>query len=113
MRDTGSVTAEVAVAMTGVVLLLGGVLGAAAVAATHVRVGDAAGAGARAAARGDAPAAVLATTRRVAGPGAEADVTRSGDLLTVRASAPVRVPLVGTPVLVVRASASALVEVPP
>lgn len=99
--------------MTAVVLLVAAVLAVATVAATHVRVSDAAGAGARAAARGEPPAVVGATARRAAGPGAEADLTRSGDLVTVRVTAPVRVPLVGTPVLVVEAAATARVEVPP
>lgn len=110
MNDDGTVTAEVAVAMTSVVLLLAGLLSAATVAVAQVRVTDAAGAGARAAARGESPAVVREVAVAAAGPGASAVVDDSGELVTVTASAPVEVPLLGAPVVTVRSTASARVE---
>lgn len=110
-RERGSVTAELAVALTGVVLVLGGLLAVAAVSVVQVRVVDAAGAGARAAARGEPPAVVQQVGAQVAGTSTRVTSTRAGDLVTVTASRHVTVPLVGRPVVEVRASAVALVEV--
>ena len=56
--DRGSVTAEFAVAVPAVVLLLGLALGALAVGSQAVRLQDAAGLAARALARGEPPAEV-------------------------------------------------------
>lgn len=108
--DRGSVTAELAVAMTGLVLVLSGLFAVAAVTLTQVRVTDAAGSGARAAARGEAPSAVQEVATRVAGPSATTTLGAAGDMVTVTVSKQVRLPLVGQPVLEVAASAVARVE---
>jgi Flp pilus assembly protein TadG len=109
--DRGSVTAETAVATTGLVLVLGALLAVAAAALTQVRVADAAGAGARAAARGDSPRAIQEAAVRLGGQDSTATVRSGGDLVTVTVTTPVRLPLVGQPVLDVTASAVARVEV--
>lgn len=109
-RDTGSVTAEVAVAITGLVLVLGGLLAVALVVLAQVRVTDAAGSGARAAARGESSSRVQEAAVRVAGPSAVTTVSAVDDLVTVTVTTPVRLPLVGQPVLEVAAAAVARVE---
>jgi len=96
--------------MTGLVLVLSGLLAVAAVTLTQVRVTDAAGSGARAAARGEPPRAVQQAAVRVAGPSARTTLGSAGDLVTVTVRTPVRLPLVGQPVLEVVASAVARVE---
>ena len=74
----------VAVAMAGVWLV--------ALAATQVRVVDAAREAARAAARGDSDAAAVARGRQVAPHGARFEVSRSGGSVTVHVVAEVRGP---------------------
>jgi hypothetical protein len=106
----GAVTAELATGLVAVVLALSAVLGVAVVGQGQLRCVDAARAGARAAARGETDAAVRELARRLAGAGAAAAVSRTGDLVTVSVRRPVAVPLPGTPRLVVRASAAVPVE---
>ncbi len=69
-RDTGTVTAELAVALPGVVLLCAALLMTGQAVIGEVRCTDAARAGARLAARGEPPAAVAAEATRRAPPGA-------------------------------------------
>jgi hypothetical protein len=84
------VTAETAVVLPVLlVVLLAGVWVLACVAA-QLRCVDAARVGARAAARGDLPARVEAVTNRVAPPGAHVEVVRHGDEVTVLVRAVVR-----------------------
>jgi hypothetical protein len=64
-----------------------------AVVATQLRCVDAAGAGARALARGEDPGSVRRLVGQVAPPGAVVRLGRDGDLVTVEVSA--RVPLPG------------------
>ncbi|MBB2922379.1 TadE family type IV pilus minor pilin [Cellulomonas cellasea] len=108
--ERGSVTAELAVALPAVVLLLVAVLVLVASALTQLRCADAARAGARAAAIGDDESGVRATAARVAGPDADVTVARSGDWVTVSVSDAVVSRGMRTGPLVARASAVAWVE---
>jgi hypothetical protein len=88
-RDAGMVTAELAVAIPAVVLVLVACLAGLAAAVDQIRCVDAARLGGRAAARGDSPARVLELTRAGAPPGAEVSVSRHGGdaVVTVRVRA--------------------------
>jgi hypothetical protein len=77
------VTAEFAVVLPAVVLVLALSLGALGLALEQIRCVDAAAAGARAAARGDSPAAVTLVANRAAPSGAVVSVGTSGDLVRV------------------------------
>ena len=81
--DRGGVTAELAIALPGVVLLLLVLLTAASAALTQVRVADAARAGARAAALGESAAVVTAVVDHLAGSGAVVRVSRDGGYVVV------------------------------
>ena len=105
-RDAGAVTAELAVALTGVVVVLAALLATVSLALAQVRALDAAGAGARAAARGEAEAHVLGLTRRLAGPAARTGVARTASQVTVTVRVPVALPLPGGPAVDVHASAT-------
>ncbi len=82
-RDRGSVTAELAVGLPAVVLVLVALLAISSAAITQTRCADGARAGARSAALGEDDASVLATARRVAGAGAEVSVSRSDGWVSV------------------------------
>lgn len=107
--DGGSVTAELAVGLVvvGVVLLLAGWLAAAGTA--QVRVQLAAGAAARALARGEAPAAVQQRVVSAVGQGASSERVDAAGLVRVRVVAPLEVPVLGAR-LEVSAEAVAPVE---
>ncbi|WP_088320911.1 TadE family type IV pilus minor pilin [Kineosporia sp. R_H_3] len=111
-RERGTVTAETALALPAVVLVLGLVLGVVEVGGAQVRAVDAARAAARRAARGDSPGAVLAAARALAPAGATVSVGRSGGSVTVTVSAAVHVSLPGAPAVTVRARAVADAEEP-
>lgn len=103
-------TAELAVLLPVVALLVGVVVALTSGAATQLRCSDAARAGARSAALGDDDAAVARVARRVAGEGARAAVAR-GDgwvVVTVEATVGPTVPLLGG--VVVRGTATAREE---
>lgn len=85
----GSVTAEFAVGLPAVVMVLVVVFLAATAAIGQVRCADAARAGAREAALGSAVAQVQATAEHLAGVGATVAVTREGPWVVVRVSRPV------------------------
>lgn len=105
-RERGSVTAELAVGLPAVVLVLVLVLGVAAAGMTQMRCADGARAAARAAALGaDAPAD---DARRVAGGQARVVVARDGPWVTVTVSADVA----GLPGAL-RASATSVARVEP
>lgn len=103
-------TAEFAVLLPVVALLVGVVVALAAAAGTQLRCADAARSGARAAALGQADSDVAAVARRVGGEGVRVAVGRDGDWVVVTVSGTVgpALPLVGG--LVVHGSATARVE---
>lgn len=106
----GAVMAELAVGAVAVVAVLGLVLAAIATGMVQLRCLDAAGAGARAAARGEPPARVQQIVTRVAGGAASVASSREGDLVRVRVTRPLLLPLPGEPRLRVTATAVAAVE---
>jgi len=108
-RDRGSVTAELAVGLPAVVLLLVALLTVASAAVAQTRCTDAARAGARAAALGEPDGEVVATARRLAGDGAAVSVSRSEGWVTVTVSDAVG-SWSGTPL---RAHASAVARAEP
>lgn len=83
----GAVTAEFAVALPAVLLLLALLLAGSAAGITQLRLEEAARAGARALARGDSHAAVDGIVRRLAGDAASAAVAEDGKWITVTVSA--------------------------
>lgn len=83
-------TAEIAVAIPAVVLLLGGLIAVVAAVAAQLRCVDAAREGARAAARGDPASAVVAIAQQAAPDGAAVSVSINGDTVTVTVRAPTR-----------------------
>jgi len=88
-RERGAVTAELAVALPAVVLVLVALLTLAAAAGAQMRSADAARAGARAAALGEDDAAVRSTAAHVAGDGATVAVVRGDPWVEVTVSTPV------------------------
>ncbi|GEL45600.1 hypothetical protein CHO01_07160 [Cellulomonas hominis] len=109
-RDRGAVTAEFAVLLPVVALLVGAVVALTASAAIQLRCADAARAGARAAALGDGDADVLAVARRVAGSGVQVAVGRDDGwvVVTVESTVGPTLPLVGG--LTVRGTATGRTE---
>lgn len=85
--DRGQVTAETAVVIPSLVLLLGMLLWGLMSAATLIQCVDGARAGARAAARGEPRAAVVDAARSAAPGGAAVEVAREGELIRVRVRA--------------------------
>ena len=79
----GMVTAEFAVVLPAVVLVLTLSLGALGLALDQIRCVDAARAGARAASRGDSPGAVILVASRAAPSGALVSIAASDDLVRV------------------------------
>jgi hypothetical protein len=109
--DRGSVTAELAVALPAVVVVIGAVLLVVAASTSQMRCADAARAGARAAAIGETDARVREIASHVAGDGTAVTVARSGPWVTVTTSRPVgRGPLAAVPL---RADARATARVEP
>jgi len=88
--ERGAVTAEFAVALPAVLLVLGLLLTGAAAGLTQLRLEEAARAGARALARGEDQASVSAVVRQVAGDSASAAVASDGGWLSVTVTGPVR-----------------------
>ncbi len=88
-RDRGSVTAELAVLLPGVVLAIVVILVVASAGVMQVRCADAARAGARAAALGEDEAEVAAIVQHLAGDDAQVTITRSEEWVDVRVSAEV------------------------
>ncbi|MET1064149.1 MAG: TadE family type IV pilus minor pilin [Arthrobacter sp.] len=82
----GAVTAEFAVTLPAVLLLLALLLAGSAAGATQLRLDEAARAGARALARGEDAAAVDVIVRRLAGNAAASAVASDGEWLTVTVS---------------------------
>ena len=89
----GSVTAEFAVTLPALTMVLALLLFAGSAGILQLRLEDAARAGARAAARGDGSAQVVELVARLAGEGAAAAVTVDGEFVTVTVSGQLRGPL--------------------
>jgi Flp pilus assembly protein TadG len=87
--ESGMVTAETAVVLPVLLLVLAGAVAAVTVVGAQLRCVDAAREAARAAARGDSEAQVIAIAGRAAPDGARATVSGSGDEVTVSVSATV------------------------
>lgn len=106
--DRGFVTAEAAVVLPSLVLLLAVLLWSVMAAAARIQCVDGARAGARAAARGEAPGGVRAAVLTAAPRGAQISTAREGDL--VRVAVRVRTPGPGPLTLGLRADAVAMAE---
>lgn len=91
--EAGMVTAETAVALPAVVLVLAVCLGGVRVGVDQMRCVDAARAGARAAARGDADDSVRTLAERAAPPGSQVVVEHGGSDVVVIVQAPAVVDL--------------------
>lgn len=91
-RERGSVTAETAVALPALVMVLAAALWAVTVVGAQLRCVDAARAGARAAARGEAPEAVRSAVLRAAPAGSRVAVELGPAVTRVDVSVPVRPP---------------------
>ncbi|MFP3462630.1 TadE family type IV pilus minor pilin [Arthrobacter globiformis] len=85
-KSRGAVTAEFAVALPAVLLLLAMLLAGSAAGITQLRLEDAARAGARALARGEDPGAVDGIVRKLAGPSASSAVVPRGEWMSVTVS---------------------------
>jgi hypothetical protein len=90
--ERGSVTAETAVVLPVLVIVLGMVLWGVGAAGAQLRCIDAARAGARAYARGEDPAAARLAVDQAAPRESTLVVRRNGELVEVRVRAPVRPP---------------------
>jgi len=88
-EENGAVTAEFAVALPAVVLLLAFLLAGGAAGITQLRLEDAARAGVRAMARGETTDSVEGIVKRLAGQGVASSVIDDGEWVTVTASSPV------------------------
>ncbi|MBO1267616.1 TadE family type IV pilus minor pilin [Arthrobacter cavernae] len=111
-KDRGAVTAEFAVALPAVLLLLAFLLAGSAAGIMQFRLEEAARAGARALARGESTGLVDDVVRRLAGQGATAVVAEDGEWVTVTASARVPGPLGTIIPWTLSATASARGETP-
>ena len=95
-RDRGSVSAEFAVAVPAVVVLIALAIGALGAGSVKVRLQDAAADAARLAARGEASRAAGIVGAAVSG--ARATIGSDGDLVCVTASTEVRIAVFAVPV---------------
>lgn len=109
---TGAVTAEFAVALPAVLLLLALLLSGAAAGVTQLRLEEAAHAGARALARGDDPGAVEGIVNSLAGTSATASVAVDGEWLSVTVSGTVGGPMGATVPWTLSAKATTRSEIP-
>lgn len=105
----GAVTAELAVGLPAVVLLLAAVLTGVAAGATQLRVEEAARAAAREIMRAGTAEAEDAA-RRIAGPGARVSVSADGEWMQIEVSSSVSAPLLDRLPLELTATAAALPE---
>ncbi|MDK1359972.1 TadE family type IV pilus minor pilin [Arthrobacter sp. zg-Y1219] len=105
----GAVTAELAVGLPAVALLLAAVLTGVAAGVTQLRVEEAARAAAREVMRGDS-AEAEAAARRIAGAEARVTISADGQWLLVEVGSTVAAPLLDRLPLVLTATATALPE---
>ncbi|KQR65566.1 pilus assembly protein TadE [Arthrobacter sp. Leaf337] len=92
-KDRGAVTAEFAVALPAVLLLLALLLAGSAAGITQLRLEEAARAGARALARGEDAGAVEGIVRQLAGASASSSVVADGEWVSVTVSGRVSGPV--------------------
>ncbi|KUM35393.1 pilus assembly protein TadE [Arthrobacter sp. EpRS71] len=109
-KERGAVTAEFAVALPAVVLLLAFLLAGGAAGITQLRLEDAVRAGARASARGEDAGSVDGIVKRLAGESVASSLTDDGEWVTVTASSPVGGALGPLIPWTLKASASARAE---
>jgi len=112
-RDAGYVTAETAMVLPVLALLLAVALWSIAVAAAQLRCIDAARDGARAVARGESDVVATEVARAAAPEGAQVDVRRDGDRVVVVVTARVGVgsgPLAAIPAPTVSTTATTVAE---
>ncbi|MEV6563074.1 TadE family type IV pilus minor pilin [Streptomyces kronopolitis] len=88
-RDAGFVTAETAVVLPVLVIVVAALIWGLMAACARIECVDAARAGARAAARSEPPSAVISAARGAAPRGARVALAREGDLVRVRVEAEV------------------------
>ena len=88
--DEGYATAEAAVALPALVVVLGLAIGAVVTVGGQLRCVDAARAGARVAARGDSDGAAAAAARQVAPPGAQVRIAHDAGLVEVSVTVTLR-----------------------
>ena len=108
--DSGSVTAELAVALTCLTVLIAALTGLAAGLVVAIEVHSAAAAGARLAARHEPVEIVSDRVVDLTGPGSWCTVSEDGAMTTVVVHRPVTLPLPGPPTVTVSAVASAVTE---
>lgn len=106
----GAVTAEFAVAIPAVIVLLGVLLSAAAAGVSQLRAEEAARAAARSLARGAGSDGASQEVARVGGPGASHSVEAAGGVVTVRVTLPVPGPVAAAVGLEASAAASLTLE---
>ncbi|WP_200903421.1 TadE family type IV pilus minor pilin [Arthrobacter sp. RIT-PI-e] len=104
--ERGAVTAEIAVVLPALVVLLALLLGTAHVGTVQLRIEEAARAGAREAMRGESMAAVEQTVQRLAGSGARTRVGAAAGWITVEVRTEGETPLVGLLGITLEATAS-------
>ncbi|THJ68410.1 hypothetical protein E8P82_00365 [Arthrobacter echini] len=106
LNQRGAVTAEVAVVLPALVVLLALVLGTAHFGTAQLRIEEAARAGAREAMRGESAASVRGTAQRLAGSDASVEIAAGAGWTTVKVSVEVEGPMVGLFGIELDASAS-------
>ncbi len=110
--DGGTVTAEAALALPAVVLVLATVVGVGRVVTAQIQCVDGARAAARSAARGEPAGRVLAAAATAGPPGAQVQIAAgpAASTVTVRVHTRLALPLPGGPHLDVEGSATADLE---
>jgi Flp pilus assembly protein TadG len=106
LGERGAVTAEIAVVLPALVVLLALLLGTAHVGTVQLRIEEAARAGAREAVRGESSDAVEQTVQRLAGANTTTRVGHAAGWITVEVRAEVDAPLVGLLGITLEATAS-------
>lgn len=110
--DTGSVTAELAIGLVGLTMVLAGVLSVVQVGLVKLATQDAATAAVRALARGETTHAAQFAATRVGGPGT-VQISPGAEITTVTFTRPVTILLPGAGQVVVSSTAHALTEEEP
>lgn len=108
--ERGSVTAELAVLLPAITLLFGIIIFTAQLGLTQLRLDDAARAGARQAARGEAVTGTVLAAKTIAGESSTVAVSASPDFVTVTVAASAQGPFAGMLGWRLSAQASARVE---